>query len=101
MCADRNPLHSEPAFARKAGFDRPILHGLGTYGVACHALLATVCDYDPSRLKSLFARFSAPVFPGETIRVEMYREGGEIAFRARARERDRVVLDYGRAQITN
>jgi acyl dehydratase len=101
LCADRNPLHSEPAFARKAGFDRPILHGLGTYGVACHALLASLCDYDPSRLKSLFARFSAPVFPGETIRVEMYREGGEIAFRARARERDRVVLDYGRAQITN
>ena len=101
LCADRNPLHSEPAFARKAGFDRPILHGLGTYGVACHALLATVCDYDPSRLKSLFARFSAPVFPGETIRVEMYRQGGEIAFRARARERDRVVLDYGRAEITN
>ena len=101
LCADRNPLHSEPAFARKAGFDRPILHGLGTYGVACHALLASLCDYDPSRLKSLFARFSAPVFPGETIRVEIYREGGEIAFRARARERDRVVLDNGRAQITN
>ena len=101
LCADRNPLHSEPAFARKAGFDRPILHGLGTYGVACHGLLASLCDYDPSRLKSLFARFSAPVFPGETLRVEMYREGGEIAFRARVRERDRVVLDYGRAQITN
>ena len=101
LCADRNPLHSEPAFARKAGFDRPILHGLGTYGVACHALLATACDYEPSRLKSLFARFSAPVFPGETIRMEMYRERGEIAFRARAKERDRVVLDYGRAEITN
>ena len=101
LCADRNPLHSEPAFARKAGFDRPILHGLGTYGVACHGLLASVCDYDPARLKSLFARFSAPVFPGETIRLEMYRERGEIAFRARAKERDRVVLDYGRAGITN
>jgi acyl dehydratase len=101
LCADRNPLHSEPAFARKAGFERPILHGLGTYGVACHALLATLCDYDPRRLKSLFARFSAPVFPGETIRFEMYREGGGIAFRARVKERDRVVLDYGRAEIAN
>ena len=101
LCADRNPLHSEPAFARKAGFDRPILHGLGTYGVACHALLASVCDYDPSRLKSLFARFSAPVFPGETIRFEMYREDDAVAFRARAKERDRVVLDYGRAEIAN
>ena len=101
ICADRNPLHSEPAVARKAGFDRPILHGLGTYGVACHALLATVCDYDPSRLQSLFARFSSPVFPGETIRVEMYRDGRAIAFRARVKERDRVVLDYGRAELTN
>jgi acyl dehydratase len=94
-------LHSEPAFARKAGFDRPILHGLGTYGVACHALLASVCDFDPSRLKSLFARFSAPVFPGETVRFEMYREDDAVAFRARVKERDRVVLDYGRAEITS
>ncbi|HTO51142.1 MAG TPA: MaoC/PaaZ C-terminal domain-containing protein [Burkholderiales bacterium] len=101
LCADRNPLHSEPAVARKAGFDRPILHGLGTYGVAGHALLATCCSYDPARLKRLFARFSAPVFPGETIRLEMYRDGGEIAFRARAKERDKVVLDYGRAQIAD
>jgi acyl dehydratase len=101
LCADRNPLHSEPAVARKAGFDRPIFHGLGTYGVAGHALLATCCGYDPTRLKSMFARFSAPVFPGETIRFELYRDGGEIAFRARAKERDKVVLDYGRAQIAN
>lgn len=101
LCADRNPLHSEPAAARKAGFERPILHGLGTYGVAGHALLASLCNYDPRRLKSLFARFSAPVFPGETIRFEMYREGSGIAFRARVKERDRVVLDYGRAEIAN
>jgi len=101
LCADRNPLHSEPAVARKAGFDRPILHGLGTYGVAGHALLATCCDYDPARLKQMFARFSAPVFPGETIRFELHRDGGEIAFRARAKERDKVVLDYGRAQIAD
>jgi acyl dehydratase len=99
LCGDRNPLHSDPAVARKAGFDRPILHGLATYGVAGHALLAACCDYDPTRLKRLFARFSAPVFPGETIRVEMYREGAEIAFRARVRERDKVVLDHGRAEI--
>jgi acyl dehydratase len=99
LCADRNPLHSEPAVARKAGFARPILHGLGTYGVAGHALLATCCGYDPARLKRLFARFSAPVLPGETIRMEMYREGGEIAFRARAKESDKIVLDYGRALI--
>ncbi len=97
LCADRNPLHSEPAAARKAGFDRPILHGLGTFGVAGHALLAACCEYDPARLRSMFARFSAPVFPGETIRVEIYRDGDAIAFRARVKERDKVVLDYGRA----
>ena len=99
LCADRNPLHSEPAAARKAGFDRPILHGLSTYGVAGHALLVSCCDYDPTRLKRLFARFSAPVLPGETIRVEIYHDGAEIAFRARVKERDKVVLDYGRAEI--
>jgi acyl dehydratase len=100
LCADRNPLHSEPAAARRAGFERPILHGLCTYGVAGHAILATCCDYDPQRLRRLSARFSAPVFPGETIRVEMYREGAEIAFRARVKERGKVVLDYGRAEIS-
>jgi acyl dehydratase len=100
LCADRNPLHSEPAVARKAGFPRPILHGLCTYGVACHAMLATLCDYDPARLKRLSVRFSSPVFPGETIRFEIHDEGAEYAFRARVVERDKVVLDYGRAVVT-
>lgn len=99
LCADRNPLHSQPAVARKAGFERPILHGLGTYGFACHALLAGCCDYEPTRLRSLFARFAAPVLPGDTLRFELWRDADEIAFRARAKERDRTVLDFGRAQI--
>jgi acyl dehydratase len=99
LCADRNPLHSEPAVARKGGFDRPILHGLCTYGIAGHALLKSCCDYDPSRLKSLFVRFSSPVIPGDTIRVEMYRDSNRISFRARTKERNRLVLDYGHAQI--
>lgn len=98
LLADRNPLHSDPAVARKVGFKRPILHGLCTYGAACHALLKSCCGYDPKRLVSLFARFSSPVYPGETLRFEMYRDG-EIAFRARVKERDRVVLDHGRAEI--
>jgi acyl dehydratase len=100
LCADRNPLHSEPAVARVAGFPRPILHGLGTYGVACHAMLAALCEYDPARLKRLSLRFSSPVFPGETIRFEIYDEGAEFAFRARVAARDKVVLDHGRAVIT-
>jgi acyl dehydratase len=100
LCADRNPLHSEPAVARVAGFPRPILHGLGTYGVACHAMLAALCEYDPARLRRLSLRFSSPVFPGETIRFEIYDEGAEFAFRARVAARDKVVLDHGRAVIT-
>lgn len=99
LSGDDNPLHVEPAVARAAGFARPILHGLATYGVAGHAILRSCCDYDPARLKSLAVRFSAPVFPGETIRTEIWREGDSVRFRARALERDLVVLSHGRAQL--
>ncbi|WP_218511669.1 MaoC/PaaZ C-terminal domain-containing protein [Variovorax sp. dw_308] len=100
MSADRNPLHSTPEVAHAAGFERPILHGLCTYGIASRALLETYCGSDPRRLKRLFARFTAPVYPGETIRVEMYREGSTVLFRARVKERDRVVLDFGAAELS-
>lgn len=99
LSGDPNPLHAEPGVAKAAGFPGPVLHGLATYGVACHALLRTLCDYDPARLKSMTARFSAPVYPGETIRVEMWREGGRAHFRARTVERDVVVLSHGTAGI--
>lgn len=99
LCADRNPLHAEPAIATAAGFPRPILHGLATYGVAGHAILKTYCDYDPSRFKSLSLRFSSPVFPGETIRTEMWRDGKVVRFRAKSVERDIVVLSHGTAEI--
>ena len=99
LCADRNPLHSEPSVAVEAGFARPILHGLCSYGIACRAVLAHWGCHDPRRLKSLFVRFSAPVFPGETLRFEMHADRGAIAFRARAMQRDKVVLDYGRAEL--
>lgn len=100
LCADRNPLHAEPAVATAAGFPRPILHGLATYGVAGHAILKTYCDYDPARLKSLSLRFSSPVFPGETIRTEMWREANRVQFRAKVIERDIVVLSHGTAEIS-
>lgn len=100
MSADRNPLHSTPEVASAAGFERPILHGLCTYGMACRAVLAHWGESDPRRLKRLFARFSAPVFPGKTIRFEMYREGRTVLFRARVKERDRVVLDFGAADLS-
>jgi acyl dehydratase len=82
---DFNPLHADPAVARAAGFDRPILHGLCTLGIAGHALLRTCCGYDPARLRSLSLRFSAPVFPGETIRTEMWRHRVVPRPRRRAR----------------
>ena len=99
LCADRNPLHAEPAVARAAGFDRPILHGLASYGVAAHAILRSCCDYDPSRLRSIGLRFSGPVFPGETIRTEIWRDGTRVQFRARVVERDALVLSHGIAEV--
>jgi acyl dehydratase len=100
LSGDYNPLHADPKTAKAAGFARPILHGLCTFGVAGHALLKTLCGYDPARLKAMQVRFSAPVYPGETIRTEMWRQGDIVSFRARVVERDAVVLNNGRAEIT-
>lgn len=93
---DDNPLHSDPAVAWKAGFPRPILHGLCTLGVVTHALLRGLCGYNPASLRALSLRFSAPVFPGETIRTEIWSSGG---FRARVLERDIIVVNNGLADI--
>ena len=97
--ADMNPLHADPAIAKAAGFPRPILHGLATFGVSGHAILKTLCGYDPGRFRSMAVRFSAPVYPGETIRTEMWRDGTIVSFRARVVERDVVVLNNGRTEI--
>ena len=99
LSGDVNPLHADPEFARTAGFPRPILHGLATMGVAGHALLKAVCGYDPARLTAISARFSAPVFPGETIRTELWRDGSVVSFRAHVMERGVVAIDNGRAEI--
>ena len=99
LSGDVNALHVDPEFAKAAGFPRPILHGLATFGVAGHALLKAVCGYDPARLTAMSGRFSAPVFPGETIRTEFWREAGVVRFRARVVERDAVVIDNGRAEV--
>lgn len=93
---DHNPLHIDPDIARAAGFERPILHGLCTFGVVCHALMRTLCDYDPARFGRMDLRFSSPVYPGETIRTEIWRQPGGAAFRARVVERDKVVVSNGR-----
>lgn len=101
LSGDYNPLHADPDVAQAAGFRAPILHGLATLGVAGHALVKTVCNYDPARFRALQLRFSSPVYPGETIRTEMWRDGSDdegevISFRARVVERDVVVLNNGR-----
>ena len=99
LSGDVNPLHAEPAFARAAGYPRPILHGLATFGIAGHALLKSICSYDPARFKALSGRFSAPVFPGETIRTEIWCDGNIASFRARAVERDVIAINNGRAEV--
>ena len=99
LSGDVNPLHAEPEFARAAGFPRPILHGLATFGVAGHALLKSLCGYDPTRLAAMAGRFSAPVYPGETIRTEIWHDGKVASFRARVLERDVVAVNNGRADI--
>jgi acyl dehydratase len=92
---DRNPLHCDPEFARKVGFPRPILRGLCTYGLTCRAVLQEWCEYDAARIASHELRFSSPVFPGETLSIEMWREAGGVAFQARAAERGVTVVKNG------
>lgn len=96
LCGDMNPLHIDPDVAKSAGFHAPILHGLCTYGLAGRAAVATLCEGDPARLRRLDVRFSSPVFPGDTVTVEIWREGpGKAALRAKVIERDVVVLNNG------
>lgn len=99
LSGDRNPLHRDPKVAGMAGFPRPILHGLCTYGTACRAILKTVCDYDHTRITGFDARFSAPVFPGETIVTEMWVDGPIVSFRCRLKERDAVVINNGKCTL--
>jgi len=99
LSGDSNPLHADPDVAKAAGFDRPILHGLATFGVAGHALLRTLCDYDPARLVGIAGRFTAPVYPGETIRTEIWRDEDRISYRATVAERGAIAINNGWAQL--
>lgn len=95
LSGDRNPLHSDPSFAALAGFDRPILHGLCTYGFTGRLLLHELCGSDPARFRSMEGRFSSPVMPGEELTVQVWRTGdGDAVYRTLA-SGDRVVLDSG------
>ena len=99
LSGDYNPLHADPAAAKKAGYDQPILHGRCTFSIAGHAILKTLCGYDPARLVSMEGRFSSPVYPGETIRTEMWLSGNVVTFRSTVPARGVTVLNNGRAEI--
>ena len=94
LSGDRNPLHSDPSFSAMGGFEKPILHGLCTYGFTGRGLLNALCDGDAGRFKSMNARFSKPVIPGDTLTVSMWVDGSEALFRTTNQDGD-VVIDQG------
>lgn len=96
---DLNPLHADPEFAAKAGFQKPILHGLATFGMAAWAAMVAYGDANPDALESIHARFSAPVMPGETVRFELWRNGQEVSIRAWGMDSGQKVLDNGVARL--
>ncbi|MDR2188091.1 MAG: 3-alpha,7-alpha,12-alpha-trihydroxy-5-beta-cholest-24-enoyl-CoA hydratase [Azonexus sp.] len=100
LSGDYNVLHADPEVAKAAGFHRPILHGLCTFGMAAHAVLRECCGYDAARLRSFSVRFTTPVYPGETVRFHIWKEGNSILrLRARVEARDVVVLNNGLIEL--
>jgi len=99
LSGDRNPLHSDPKFAKMVGFPRPILHGLCTYGICARAVIGAYCGNDPTKLLEHDVRFSSPVFPGETISAQMWQDGNIISFEATVKSRDVTVIKNGRCVI--
>ncbi|MDR3508884.1 MAG: MaoC/PaaZ C-terminal domain-containing protein [Caulobacteraceae bacterium] len=99
LSGDYNPLHIDPDVAKMAGFAKPILHGMCTFGITCRAVLSTYAEWDSSRFKSHQARFSAPVYPGETITVDLWRDGDVISFEARIKDRGVTVIKNGKTVL--
>jgi acyl dehydratase len=99
LSGDRNPLHIDPAFAKMAGYDRPILHGLCSFGHVGRAVLAEYCGNDPARMLGMSVRFSGVVYPGDTIITDMWDEGkGKIIVQARTQE-GRVVISNAAVEV--
>ncbi len=100
LSGDYNPLHADPDFSARAGFEKPILHGLCTYGMAARAVIEKVLDFDASRLKRIAVRFTSPVWPGETVRYELWRESDTLVrLRATVDARGVVVLNNGLIEV--
>lgn len=99
LSGDRNPLHALPDVAREAGFEAPILHGLCSYGISCRAVLAGMLDFDVAAIASHEARFAAPVYPGETLTFDMWRDQDVISFEAKVAARGSTVLRGGRTTL--
>jgi acyl dehydratase len=99
LSGDRNPLHVDVAAAREAGFTRPLLHGRCTYGIACRAILSTICDYDHTLITGFDARFSAPVYPGDTLTTDMWQDRNIVSFRCSVKARNSIVLSNGKCTL--
>ena len=95
LCGDKNPLHCDPDFAKAAGFERPILHGLCSYGIVCKAVVDGVLGGDPARVARWQARFRGVAFPGETYETRCWREGGRILVEAWSKDRGQIILANG------
>jgi acyl dehydratase len=101
LLGGRSLIHCDPEAAKTQGFERPIMHGLSTWGHACHAVVRGACDGDPDRLRAFAANFTAPVYPGETLRTDIWVDGDAIRFTTCAQERDVVVLGNGSAELAS
>ena len=99
LSGDFNPLHADPGIARQSGFEKPILHGRCTFGIACHAVLKTVCNYDFTLIREIAGRFSSPVYPGDVITTEMWQDGNVVSYRCKVLARDVTVINNGRCTL--
>ncbi len=101
LCGDKNPLHADPAFAKMGGFDRPIIHGLCSYGIVCKAIVDAVLDGDVARVARYQARFRGVAFPGETYLTSYWKEGDKVVLEAKSRERDAVIISNAAITLKN
>lgn len=99
LSGDLNPLHADPAVARRAGLPGPVLQNLCTLGVACRGILETICEADPTLVTAIEARYTGGVYPGDELRLDLWQDANVVSFRASVPARDRVVLDDGRCLL--